>query len=113
LIKGKKESTIAYPQGLQYTFSSFSLEKEKVIAVFSELDKTLVKHGITIVGQSNLPSTLAQNASELYAKNIYNLLMHLSSKDGMKWEFEEEITKGTLITHQGKIIHPSLISAIA
>jgi NAD(P) transhydrogenase subunit alpha len=79
----------------------------------SELNKTVVKHGITIVGQSNLPSTLAQNASELYAKNIYNLLMHLSSKDGMKWEFEEEITKGTLITHQGKIIHPSLISAIA
>ena len=42
LIKGKKESTIAHPQGLQYTFSSFSLENKKVIAVFSELDKTLV-----------------------------------------------------------------------
>ncbi|MFI5222566.1 MAG: Re/Si-specific NAD(P)(+) transhydrogenase subunit alpha, partial [Bacteroidia bacterium] len=40
----------------------------------SELDKTVVKHGVTIIGQSNLPSTLPQNASELYAKNIFNLL---------------------------------------
>jgi len=51
---------------------------------------------------------MAQNASELYAKNIYNFLTHLASKDGMKWELEEEITIGTLITHQQKIVHPSL-----
>jgi NAD(P) transhydrogenase subunit alpha len=75
----------------------------------SELDKTVVKHGVTIIGQSNLPSTLPQNASELYAKNIFNLLVHLSTKDGFKWEMEEEITKGTLITHQGQILHPSLM----
>ncbi|MFN5883779.1 MAG: Re/Si-specific NAD(P)(+) transhydrogenase subunit alpha [Bacteroidota bacterium] len=74
----------------------------------SELDKTVVKHGVTIIGQSNLPSTLPQNASELYAKNIQNLMTHLATKDGFKWEMEEEITKGTLITHQGKIVHPSL-----
>ncbi len=74
----------------------------------SELDKTVNKHGVTIIGQSNLPSTLPQNASELYAKNIQNLMTHIATKDGFKWELEEEITKGTLITHQGKIIHPSI-----
>jgi H+-translocating NAD(P) transhydrogenase subunit alpha len=74
----------------------------------SEADKTVVKNGVTIVGQTNLPSTLAQNASELYSKNIYNFLTHLSTKDGMKWELDEEITRGTLITHEGKIVHPSL-----
>lgn len=79
----------------------------------SELDKTVVKNGVTIVGQSNLPGTLAQNASELYSKNIYNFLTHLSTKDGMKWELDEEITKGTLITHQSKTIHPSLMQATA
>lgn len=79
----------------------------------SELDKTVVKNGVTIVGQSNLPSTLAQNASELYAKNIYNFLTHLSDKDGMKWDTEEEITKGTLITHEGRVVHPSLQQASA
>jgi NAD(P) transhydrogenase subunit alpha len=79
----------------------------------SELDKTVVKNGVTIVGQSNLPSTLAQNASELYAKNIYNFLTHLCTSEGMKWELDEEITKGTLITHQQKIVHPSLQQATA
>jgi len=70
----------------------------------SELDKTVVKHGVTIIGQSNLPGTLPQNASELYAKNIYNFLTHLSTKDAFKWDLADEITKGTLITHQGKIL---------
>jgi NAD(P) transhydrogenase subunit alpha len=79
----------------------------------SELDKTVVKNGVTIIGQSNLPSTLSQNASELYAKNVYNFLLHLSTNDVMKWEIEEEITKGTLITHQQKIVHPSLQTATA
>jgi len=70
----------------------------------SELDKVVVKLGVTLVGQSNLPSTLPQNASELYAKNIQNLLALLATKDGFKWEMEEEITKGTLITHEGNIL---------
>jgi NAD(P) transhydrogenase subunit alpha len=70
----------------------------------SELNKTVVKHGVNLVGQSNLPSTLPQNASELYAKNIQNLLTHLATKDGFKWEMEEEITKGTLITKDGVIL---------
>ncbi len=68
----------------------------------SELDKVVNKHGVSLVGIGNLPSTLPQNASELYAKNIQNLLNHLATKDGFKYEFEEDITKGTLITHEGK-----------
>jgi NAD(P) transhydrogenase subunit alpha len=74
----------------------------------SKPDEVVVHQGVKIVGQTNLPATLAQNASELYAKNIYNFLTHLATNEGMKWEMEEEITKGTLITHQGKIVHPSL-----
>ena len=70
----------------------------------SEVDKVVVKHGVKIVGTSNLPSTLATNASELYAKNLQNLLLHLSDKDAFKWDMEEEITKGTLIVHLGKTL---------
>jgi hypothetical protein len=53
LIKGKKESIIANPQGLSHTLHSFSLEKERVIATFSELDKTLVLDNFPI-GQNQL-----------------------------------------------------------
>lgn len=79
----------------------------------SELGKTIVKHGVKIIGQANLPSTLANNASELYAKNVYNLLMHLATKDGFKWELEEEITKGTLIAHQGQILNQMVKQALS
>ncbi len=74
----------------------------------SELNQTVVKHGVTIIGESNLPSLLSLNASELYAKNIQTLLLHLASNDGFKWEMEEEITKGSLITHNGNVVHASL-----
>ncbi|MBL0052818.1 MAG: Re/Si-specific NAD(P)(+) transhydrogenase subunit alpha [Bacteroidetes bacterium] len=74
----------------------------------SEVNKVVVKHGVTIVGEANLPSLLPMNASDLYAKNIQAFLLHLSTKDGFKWEMDEEITKGSLIVHQGKIVHPSV-----
>ncbi|MFM1744989.1 MAG: hypothetical protein RLZZ630_926 [Bacteroidota bacterium] len=67
----------------------------------SELNKTVVKHGVTIIGESNIPSLLPLNASDLYAKNIQTFLLHLATKDGFKWEMEEEITKGALIVHDG------------
>lgn len=76
--------------------------------VLSEVNKNVVKHGVTIIGESNLPSLLPLNASELYAKNIQAFLTHLATKDGFKWEMEEEITKGSLIVHNGKPVHPSL-----
>lgn len=71
----------------------------------SELGKTVVKHGVTIIGEPNLPSLLPVNASELYARNIVALLTHLANKDGFKWDMDEEITKGCLITHEGALIH--------
>jgi len=76
--------------------------------VGSELNKTITKHGVTIIGESNLPSLLPLNASELYAKNIATFLTHLATRDGFKWEMEEEITKGSLITHKGSAVHPSV-----
>lgn len=73
----------------------------------SEIHKTVVKHGVTIIGESNLPSLLATNASELYAKNILNLVKHLTDKEcKFKWEMEEDITKGSIITHKGELLNP-------
>lgn len=71
----------------------------------SEYNKTVVKHGVTIIGESNLPAMLPVDASQLYATNISTLLMHLATNEGFKWEMEEEITKGALITHDGELVH--------
>ena len=75
----------------------------------SEVHKTVVKHGVTIIGEANLPALLPLNASQLYAKNISTLLNHLADKDGFKWEMDEEITKGSLITHNGEKVHPTVL----
>lgn len=74
----------------------------------SEYGKTIVKHGVTIIGEPNLPSLLPLNASELYAKNISTFLLHLTNENEWKWDMEDEITKGSLITHQGVIVHPAI-----
>lgn len=71
----------------------------------SEFNQTVVRHGVTIIGESNLPAMVPVNASELYAKNISTLLLHLATKDGFKWEMDEDVTKGSLITHQGELVH--------
>ncbi|MCU0432361.1 MAG: Re/Si-specific NAD(P)(+) transhydrogenase subunit alpha [Bacteroidia bacterium] len=76
--------------------------------VGSEINKTIVKDGVTIIGESNIPSLLPMNASDLYARNIQTLLLHLADKDAFKWEMEEEITKGSLIVHNGAAVHPSV-----
>jgi len=74
----------------------------------NEIIKT--ENGVTIIGESNLPALLPMNASQLYAKNIQAFLLHLSDSNGFKWELEEEITKGSLIVHQGNIVHPALLN---
>jgi H+-translocating NAD(P) transhydrogenase subunit alpha len=74
----------------------------------SELNLTVQKHGVTIIGESNLPALLPMNASELYARNISTFLLHLATPEGFKWETEEEITAGSLITKDGIVMHPSL-----
>lgn len=71
----------------------------------SEKDKTVEKYGVKIIGESNLPSLLPVNASQLYATNISTLLQHLATKEGFKLEMDEEITKGSMITHQGEVVH--------
>lgn len=80
--------------------------------VGSELNKNVVKNGVTIIGEGNIPSLLPLNASDLYAKNIETLLLHLADKDKFKWEMEEEITKGSLIVHKGNAVHPSVVKKV-
>jgi NAD(P) transhydrogenase subunit alpha len=80
----------------------------------TEADKEVVKHGVTIIGPTNLPSTLAMHASQLYARNVLELLK-LFVKDGkpatadkpaspakLNFDFNDEIIKGACITHDGR-----------
>jgi NAD(P) transhydrogenase subunit alpha len=80
--------------------------------VGSELNKTVNVNGVTIIGEGNIPALLPMNASDLYAKNVEAFLLHLADKDKFKWEMEEEITKGSLIVHNGTAVHPSVAKPV-
>jgi len=69
----------------------------------SKMNKTVVKNGITIVGTTIAPESVSTNASDLYAKNMFNFLKHLTENGEFKWDLEEEITDETLIVHNGEI----------
>ncbi|MEO7176697.1 MAG: Re/Si-specific NAD(P)(+) transhydrogenase subunit alpha [Saprospiraceae bacterium] len=71
----------------------------------SEMGSIVEKHGVKIIGLTNIPALLPVNASELYARNVAALLTHLATSEGLKWEMEEEVTQGSLITFGGQTVH--------
>ena len=76
----------------------------------SEKDKVVVKHGVTLIGHTNLPSMVAEDASLLYARNLYNFLVPLMAKDGsgLAINWDDDIIKGSALTRDGAVIHPLL-----
>ncbi len=74
----------------------------------TEAGKTVNTSGVNIVGPINLPSQLSNHASMLYAKNMLNLLNLLIKEGATEFNFEDEILLNTTITHQGKIVSPSI-----
>jgi NAD(P) transhydrogenase subunit alpha len=74
----------------------------------TEKDKVLVKHGVTLIGYTDLPSRLAAQSSQLYATNLMHLLTELSpEKNGIiDVNMEDEVIRGTTVIKQGKITWP-------
>ena len=69
-------------------------------------EKTVKYNGVSIVGNSNLPATMPSDASKLYGKNIINFLQLIIDKDGkLNLDFDDDLVKGTCITHNGKIVN--------
>jgi len=68
-------------------------------------------NGITIVGADNLPSTMATAASAMYARNISALLTYMSKDGRITVDLDDELVAGVVITHGGKVVHPSLSRA--
>jgi NAD(P) transhydrogenase subunit alpha len=67
--------------------------------------QTIIAHGVTIVGHSNLPSTMSFHASQMFSRNIEKFLLHLCDENGFKMNMDDEITRGSLVTKGGNVIH--------
>jgi NAD(P) transhydrogenase subunit alpha len=78
----------------------------------TEAGKEVVKHGVTIVGITNLPATMPGSATQMYAKNIHTLVKHLVKDGGINLDFDDEITRGATITHGGKVVNEATAKAL-
>lgn len=74
---------------------------------------TAVQHGVTIIGTLNLPNDMPNQASQLYARNVRNLLRHLIKKNELQLDLTDEITAGTCITHAGAVINATVRDLLA
>lgn len=68
--------------------------------------ETIDVHGVTIAGPIELAATIPYDASQMYAKNVTAFLGGLLEDGAMRLDLEDEILRGTLITHHGEVVHP-------
>jgi NAD(P) transhydrogenase subunit alpha len=78
----------------------------------TEPGKNICKHGVTICGVLNLPSTLPIDASAMYSRNITQFFKHLYNTDDRKLDFEDKITKSSCVTYNGAIVNDYVRKAI-
>jgi NAD(P) transhydrogenase subunit alpha len=78
----------------------------------SEKGKTVKKYGVTIIGEPNLPSLVPTHSSDMYSKNILALIQHIGKEGKVELKLDDEIVKGSLITHDGEVIHERIKSLI-
>jgi H+-translocating NAD(P) transhydrogenase subunit alpha len=70
----------------------------------SEADKTVVKHGVTLVGETNLPALVAADASALYARNVLDFLKLIITKEGaLEVNLEDDIVAACLMAQGGEV----------
>ncbi len=71
----------------------------------TEPGKVVTKHGVIIDGSLNLPTEVPVHASQMFSKNIAKLLSDIIKENKLEVDFENEITKGCVVTHNGEIVH--------
>ncbi|MGH2577391.1 MAG: NAD(P)-dependent oxidoreductase, partial [Actinomycetota bacterium] len=78
----------------------------------TEPGQEVVRHGVTIMGPTNLPSTMPFHASQMYARTVTSFLAHLLRDGTVQVELDDDLTRGPLVTHRGEVVHPAVKAAL-
>ena len=65
----------------------------------------VVRHGVTIVGRTNLPATMPYHASQMYARTVTSFLLHLLKEGTLQLDRADELTRDPLVTHAGEVVN--------
>ncbi|MEE8582001.1 MAG: Re/Si-specific NAD(P)(+) transhydrogenase subunit alpha [Myxococcota bacterium] len=76
-------------------------------------DREIEVHGVTIIGHTNLPAQVPTHASQMLARNFVTFLEFLVADGQLRIDLEDEITRGTLLTHDGEIVHEQIRNRLA
>src|SRR5215471_8237032 len=79
----------------------------------TEPDQVVVRHGVTIHGPTNLPSTAPVHASQLYARNVTELLRELVKDGALAIDLGDEVVRGACITHAGEVVNDAVKATLA
>src|SRR2546422_242051 len=79
----------------------------------TEPDQAVVRHGVTIHGPTNLPATLPVHASQLYARNVTELLRELVKDGALALDFDDEVVKGACVTHGGEVVSDAVKATLS
>jgi NAD(P) transhydrogenase subunit alpha len=78
----------------------------------SEAGKTVVEYNVKIIGETNLPSLVSVNASEMYSKNLLSLIQHFSKEGELILNRDDEILKSALITFNGEVVNEKVLEIL-
>lgn len=67
--------------------------------------QTVVDENVTVIGRTDLLASMAHDASRMYSKNIATFLGSIIAEGALKIDLDDEVVKGTLVTHEGKTVH--------
>ena len=80
--------------------------------VLTRPGETVVRHGVTICGPLNLPATMPVHASQMYARNLASFVLEFYKDGAFNLDLDDEILKGAIVTHQGKVLHKAAREAL-
>ena len=75
-------------------------------------NETIVAHGVTVIGAVNLAGTVPYHASQMYAKTVSAFFLHLTRGGKLQLDLDDEITRETLVTRGGEVVHPRVREAL-
>jgi len=74
----------------------------------TRVDEVVIVNGVTILGPSNLPSGAPYHASQLYARNVANFLLHIAKEGKIDLDSDDVILRDTLLTRNGEVVNPKI-----
>jgi NAD(P) transhydrogenase subunit alpha len=75
-------------------------------------NEVIVHHGVTLLGPTNLRGTVSAHASQMYGKNLVSFLLHLCRDGAVRMDLQDEITRETLLTRGGEVVHPRVVALL-